>query len=119
MRTKKLDAMTMAYLEAALWADLRDDYGDPLDEYSILDIAESSRESALADCERFYVANAVDLDNMSSEQVGHDFWLTRNGHGAGFWDRGLGNVGERLTLACKQYCPLCPILGDDGLIYLE
>ncbi len=20
------------------------------------------------------------------EQAGHDFWLNRNGHGAGFWD---------------------------------
>lgn len=27
------------------------------------------------------------LDALGAEQLGHDFWLTRNGHGAGFWDR--------------------------------
>lgn len=27
-----------------------------------------------------------DSQNMVS-QFGHDFWLTRNGHGSGFWDR--------------------------------
>ena len=35
------------------------------------------------------------------EQLGHDLWLTRNGHGAGFWDRGLGALGERLTETAK------------------
>ena len=27
----------------------------------------------------------------------HDYWLTRNGHGVGFWDRGLGDVGVMLS----------------------
>lgn len=35
--------------------------------------------------------------------MGHDFWLTRNGHGAGFWDRGLGELGDRLTDAAHAY----------------
>ena len=30
-------------------------------------------------------------------QFGHDLALTRNGHGAGFWDRGLGEAGRVLT----------------------
>ncbi len=37
------------------------------------------------------------------DQAMHDFALTRNGHGAGFWDRGLGEVGARLTEAAKVY----------------
>lgn len=36
-------------------------------------------------------------------QCGHDFILTANGHGAGFWDRGNGAVGELLTERCKGY----------------
>lgn len=36
-------------------------------------------------------------------QHGHDFSLTRNGHGAGFWDRGYGESGELLSKACKPY----------------
>ena len=38
-----------------------------------------------------------------AELAGHDFALTRNGHGAGFWDRGLGKIGDMLTDACKPY----------------
>jgi hypothetical protein len=30
------------------------------------------------------------------EQAGIDFWLTRNRHGAGYWDRGLGITGDKL-----------------------
>lgn len=29
----------------------------------------------------------IDLDKYDPTQVGHDLWLTRNHHGAGFWDR--------------------------------
>ena len=25
------------------------------------------------------------------------------GHGAGFWDRGLGEVGDKLTALCRPY----------------
>jgi hypothetical protein len=34
-------------------------------------------------------------------QIGHDYVLTSGGHGAGFWDRGLGELGDKLTEACK------------------
>ncbi len=33
--------------------------------------------------------------------AGHDFYLTRAGHGAGFWNRDLGSLGDRLTEAAK------------------
>ena len=32
-----------------------------------------------------------------AESFGHDLALTRNGHGAGFWDRGLGEAGVVLS----------------------
>lgn len=35
--------------------------------------------------------------SMWLSQFGHDLALTRNGHGAGFWDRGLGESGVVLT----------------------
>lgn len=40
---------------------------------------------------------AAYLNARSADDFGHDVWLTRNGHGAGFWDRGLGALGDRLT----------------------
>ena len=39
----------------------------------------------------------------SAELAGHDFALTRNGHGTGFWDRGLGEMGDMLTKECEPY----------------
>lgn len=37
------------------------------------------------------------------ELAGHDFALTRSGHGAGFWDRGLGEIGDRLSDMARSY----------------
>lgn len=53
------------------------------------------------------------------EQIGHDFALTRNWHGAGFWDRGDGDIGDILTAASKVLGGADAYLGDDGLIYIQ
>ena len=50
------------------------------------------------------------------EALGHDFWLTRNGHGAGFWDRGLGELGDRLTGLAKPYGTVDLYITDDGKV---
>lgn len=42
------------------------------------------------------------LEVRSAGSFIHDYWLTRNHHGAGFWDRGLGDLGDRLTEAAQQ-----------------
>jgi hypothetical protein len=44
--------------------------------------------------------------------------LTRNGHGAGFWDGDWPQtVGQRLTKAAKIYGSVDLVIGKDGLIY--
>jgi len=113
------------YLEAALWSS-----GEEFDGYSISDIDESSINSAREDIKKFLsdLKNAGLLDNLMSEMnpsgVGHDFWLTRNGHGAGFWDRDLGEVngkdlGDAVTEVCKTFGEKWPYVGDDKKIYIE
>ena len=55
----------------------------------------------------------------SAEMAGHDFALTRNGHGAGFWDRGLGEIGDMLTEECKPYGEhrvIIDVDNDDNII---
>jgi hypothetical protein len=56
-------------------------------------------------------------DNWTAEQAGHDFWLTRNRHGAGFWDRGHGAEGADLTQHAKSFGDCDLYVGDDGGIY--
>lgn len=53
----------------------------------------------------FVEANYQTLEeaNVSAEQAGHDLILTANRHGAGFWDRGLGDAGDKLTKAAHTY----------------
>ena len=46
-----------------------------------------SRES-LIDCLSFYGRISCYLANGEISQAGHDFWLSRNRHGTGFFDRG-------------------------------
>jgi hypothetical protein len=75
--------------------------------------------NAEKDCADFQAANAEDLTEIDSAQAGHDFWLTRNRHGAGFWDRGYGAVGDRLTAAAHAYGSVDLYAGDDNLIYSE
>lgn len=92
-----------AYVECALWSS-SDDADKPLDaNYDIDDIDPKALEQMKADCKDFIESNAELLEGLMPEQCGHDFWLTRNGHGAGFWDRGLDEVGDKLTDACKPY----------------
>ena len=55
---------------------------------------------------------------MSPSQVGHDFFLTRNHHGAGFWDRGIGTLGETLTGLADSFGNSELIVDSDGVATL-
>lgn len=48
----------------------------------------------------------------------HDWVLTRNGHGAGFWDGDwAAPFGDLLTAICKAQGEIQGYVGDDGLVY--
>lgn len=121
-RLQNLDEFTRAYIECTLWSSTA--YGHPNekkrgDSYdsSFQDegmgpekLSRKALNSIIAECKDFQNANAADLAQWPSRRewsgmtlAGHDFWLTRNGHGAGFWDRGEGELGARLTRAAKVY----------------
>lgn len=103
-----LYAMLVAYKRAALWSTIGED-GEPLDsQYNVSDIDSDGENAMWGDVLDFAAANIADLRGMDPGQAGHDFLLTRDGHGAGFWDRGLGERGDRLSAAARVY-------GDSGL----
>lgn len=125
------DAFIAAYVECALWSS-RGPEDEPhacenLDDlFGPDDISPDCMESMRADCLDFIGSNASDLleytEKMNGQwsgeaRAGHDFWLTRNGHGAGFWDRGLGDLGDRLADAAQVYGDVFLYPGDDGRIY--
>lgn len=100
------------YIEAALWADCYPPDSDPDEEIGgreHLELRPGVRERMSVDCRAFIAANEADLllystsRGVEADYAGHDFWLTRNGHGVGFWDRGLGELGDRLTAAADKF----------------
>lgn len=82
------------------------------------DLAPEARKEIESDVRDFVQANAADLDGMDPTDIGHNFLLTRNHHGTGFWDRGLGERGDRLTAAAHPYGEMSAYVGDDGKVYV-
>lgn len=99
-----------------LWSST-DDNDEPLDRnYSARDIEPEALERIVADCAKFQAEN--DISEGTNKRAGHDFWLTRNGHGAGFWDSDWPETGDMLTAASKAFGECSPYVGDDGQVYL-
>ena len=118
-----MDEFTASYLESALWSSTDDD-GTPLDavKYSETELAPETVARFISDCARFRAINSALLEQASEHQSekrqAHDFWLTRNGHGAGFWDGDYPkDLGEALTKASETFGECDLYIGDDGLIY--
>lgn len=114
-----IESILANYAVCALWSSIEDN-GDPLDaNYDIQDIAPDTFAKMREDIKDFVKANRSDLiaSGQDDAQIGHDFWLTRNRHGAGFWDRGLGAVGSRLTDASHVYGEVYLYVGDDLKIH--
>lgn len=111
-----LKAFTQATIEALYSTDTGEDGQPPVD----ADLSDETLADLRADCRSFWRRYGcfVDASDMSPEQAGHDFWLTRNGHGAGFWDGDWPEpYAEMLTKGSKCYGEFETYLGDDGLIY--
>jgi hypothetical protein len=108
-----------SYINTALWSSTNDD-GRPLDsKYEKKDIALGSRMHMERDCREFLsrVYNKISFENAHS--IGHDFWLTRNGHGAGFWDGDYPEeLGKYLTDVAHSFGECYLLVGDDGMLHL-
>jgi hypothetical protein len=118
VNTTDISDVELGYLDCALWSSTGDD-DQPLDVLGVEAIAPETRKKMRADVTAFVLQNRALLkaSGLQDTQIGHDFWLTRNGHGAGFWDRGLGAIGDQLTEACKAFPSIDLYVGDDGKIY--
>lgn len=136
---RNVEQFVRGYVEAALWSTMDESDaggGRPLDEnFGPADIARSSLKSMRRECARFLKQNRRQLaaygkhlirrggSSSSMERAGRDFWLTRNGHGAGFWSRdydaGQEDVGDRLTVAAHRFGASDLYVGDDGHLYVS
>lgn len=119
---KKHSPFVEGYIKCALWSSTDED-GESLDKcFGEQDISRSTLNKMIADCVRFQRVNEDLLaeyyrTGLTEERAGIDFWLTRNGHGAGFWDKMLGELGDKLTAASKLFNTCDLYVGDNGEIY--
>ena len=82
-----IDTMSAAYIEAIYFTDTGDTDQPPKD----AELTPFDKAKSYLDCRQFYWGVTEDLqisaDDLDWRQVGHDLWLTRNGHGVSFLDR--------------------------------
>lgn len=135
MIDKIYDPFYCGYAVAALWSSSDSSGESFLDAagYGVIDIAPETAERMITDCDEFLAtlaANGISREMLADlyqvndgdaplNWAGHDFWFTRNGHGAGFWDRGFGELGDELSEIAEDSGMVNLYVGDDGLIHQE
>jgi len=114
--SKDTISMLDSYIEAAIFT-AEEELGSEGDLESYIN--NDSKIDAYTDIRDFVNAAGSLLNNIDPSQIGHDLWLTRNGHGAGFWDRGLGDVGEKLSQIASKMGERNVFWDDEGKISIE
>lgn len=115
----KIDAMTKAYIEAIYFTET----GDSEQPGADAELTAYSKLKAHMACRNFleaiggqYSEAPVDgLQDLDMSQLGHDLWLTRNHHGAGFWDRPELYGQENATLFTR----LASAMGSHDVTFQE
>ena len=94
------------YCEALRWADLNDE-----------PIPSHVRPKLKALCRSFWEESRVLIDaepNQGHYSAGIDFYLTQNGHGAGFWDGDWHEHGDALTRRAEDHGHVCAFADEEG-----
>lgn len=115
--TDPITGFTTAYKEAMRFTDCNEDSEIPADA-----VFSPEMESRIQhDCDKFlegFLQIHKTCNPATLSAAGHDFWLTRNSHGAGFWDGDWPeDVEKELTDLAKSFRECELYLGDDGLVY--
>jgi hypothetical protein len=133
-RADRIDRMTRGYIAAALGSSGgTTPEGEELESLEGYEFSDESKSKAWGICAAFYDRYTTDVNAYAGtykpgngadpyEHAGHDLWLTSGGHGVGFWDRGLGNLGDRLSKACgfrTDFPEKWVDIGDDHYVHLD
>lgn len=122
----QLSPLAQGYIEAMFFTSTGTGDDGDLECATVEELSPVTMARILEDCGAFAQTYHADLTEAyehprieyDAEQAGRDLWFTRNGHGAGFWDRDLGATGERLSNHARGLGSVDLYRGDDGLLYL-
>jgi len=111
----KSERMSQAYIEAIYFTETGDTDQPSID----TELTPLCKAQAFLACRQFLWAIERDpvegLEDLDPEQLGHDLWFTRNGHGTGFWDRPEIYGEENATLFTR----LATAMGEHDAEFLE
>lgn len=88
----------------------------------MMELSNVAIRQAEHDCKKFIrLAGTYLFATGEYSQAGHDFWLTRNGHGTGFWDRDAETYGgtinnTALTRIAEKFGNVVVLVGRDGRV---
>jgi hypothetical protein len=111
-----------AYADAALATESDNSTpsgGYPLDrKYGLNDFAPEAKAKMDKEAGDFYDANADLLLDQPPDMAGYHLWLSRNGHGSGYWTGDYAEeVGAELQRRAEASGERNVYIGDDGLLY--
>jgi len=91
------------------------------DHFDVDDFSLDAVEGAIKDVAEFF-KRLGDLLEKAREykddvDIAYHFWLTRQGHGAGFWDGDYGDIGDELTEIAELSGVTNYLVGEDGKIH--
>jgi hypothetical protein len=96
-----IDSFVSSYIRTLLWSET-DEFGESLDVFDASDISPGSLVEIIGDCESFAaLASQVFGDRVYCAEFAHNFCLTRNGHGAGFWDGDFDHLDSEPDVLAK------------------
>lgn len=124
----KLSDFAKGYVEAMFFTN--GDIGNEenknlLNDLGVEKLTQEAVRNIAACTDRFWSENGVDLylaaakDGYDESRAGHDFWFSRQGHGGGYSNRDLGDVGDvgdRLQKAAQEFGEAYPEVAR-GWIY--
>lgn len=115
-KTHSIEKILHHYILCALWAE---ETKEELADKTISNFSIKSRKDAIDQIRWFVAMTGNSIDHISDNEIGHDLWLTRNGHGSGFFDRGYDDdVEEILSDLCDVLGEVHLEVGDGGEIHL-
>lgn len=110
-----IDVILNAYLETALWTE-----EDRLQGYNIYDFDDDIRNDIKKQIIWFVDLAKDSLNELSDTVIGHDLWLSRNGHGSGFFDRSLEKEDlDLINMLCKKLGEMYLDEDDDDRLYVS
>ena len=116
-------------VDAAFWAthvhNDDDDLPQPAQEFPVTDTELTILRGTIAHHTRdWFIAHLADITRAADalghfSHIGHDFWLTSQGHGAGFWDRGLDEIGDTLTDSVSGHSDIVGLYLNDEATHVH